>query len=163
MHAQGKTTVLGVNVLVLLLGSGCVPMKPPARNSGQVQSRDGVSLAIQRQGCSQTIEPELPGADLVEERIELRVHNGSSEPVTVHRDAFRLVTPDGSTLQTLTWLAAEPLTVAEGEERTFELRFMARGGLACAEEMRLVAGASLEISARPLALQAIAFVPERRL
>lgn len=163
MHAQTKTTVLGIGVLTLGLAAGCMPMRPPALNSGQVVSRDGVSLAVLRQSCSQTTEPEQPDFDLVEERIELHLHNGSPEPATLHRSAFRLVTPDGSALKTMTWLAAEPLTIAGGADGTFELRFMARGVLACAQEMRLAVNDALELRARPVALQAIAFVPDRPL
>lgn len=81
----------------------------------------------------------------------------------VHRDAFRLVTPEGDALKTVTWFAAEPVTVASGAEGTFELRFMARAAIECAREMRLVADDALELPSRPIALQAIAFVPERHL
>ncbi len=163
MHAQTTTTVLGIGVLTLGLAAGCMPMRPPVRSSGQVGSNDGVSLAVLRQACSQTTEPEQPGFDLVEERIELRVHNGAPAPATLHRGAFRLMTPDGSALKTLTWLAAEPLTIAAGTDSTFELRFMARGGLACTQEMRLAVNDALELRARPVDLQAIAFLPERPL
>lgn len=163
MHAPTKATVIGIGVLSLGLAAGCMPMRPPARTSGQAESRDGVSLAVLRQSCSQTTEPEQPGFDLVEERIELRVHNGSPEPATLHRGAFRLVTPDGSALKTMTWRAIEPMTIAGGTDSTFELRFMARGGLACTREMRLAVNDALELRARPVNLQAIAFVPERPL
>jgi hypothetical protein len=138
-------------------------MRPPARASGQAESRDGVSLAVLRQSCSQTTEPEQPGFDLVEERIELRVHNASPELATLDRGAFRLLTLDGSALKTVTWLAAQRLTIAGGTDSTFELRFMARGGLACTQEMRLAVNDALELRARPVALHAIAFVPERPL
>jgi hypothetical protein len=138
-------------------------MRPPARDSGQAASRDGVSLAILRQSCWRTSEPDWEGADLVEERIELRVHDGSPEPLTLHRDAFRLLSPDGAALKTMTWFAVEPLTIAGGSDGTFELRFMARGTLACTQEMRLAVNDALELRARPVALQAIAFVPERPL
>lgn len=138
-------------------------MRAPARTSGQADSRDGISLAVLRQSCSQTTEPEQSGFDLVEERIELRVHNGSQDLATLHRGAFRLVTPDGSALKTMTWFAARPLTLAGGSDSTFELRFMARGGLSCTQEMRLAVNDALELRARPVALHAIAFVPEHSL
>ncbi len=161
MHA--KTAVLGVSGLFLALGAGCMPLHPPAQNGGQVASREGVSLAISRQRCTATSDPDQQGTDLVEERIELRVHNRSSEPLTVHRDAFRLVTPDGDALKTVSWFVAQPVTVASGGESTFELRFMARAAIECQREMRLAADDALEVGARPVALQAIAFVPERHL
>jgi hypothetical protein len=163
MHALAKATVLGIGVMTLGLAAGCMPLRPPVRTSGQAESRDGVSLAVVRQSCFQTTEPEQHGFDLVEERIELRVHNGSPDLATLDRGAFRLLTPDGSALKTVTWFAARPLAIAGGTDSTFELRFMARGVLACTQEMRLASNDALELRARPVALQAIAFVPERAL
>jgi hypothetical protein len=150
-------------VLGLALAPACAPMRPPAKNAGEARSLDGVGLAIARQGCSQTTEPEEPGADLVEERLEVHVRNGASEPVAVQRDKFRLLAPDGSALATVTWRAAEPLTVPGGQDGTFELRFMTRGGLACRSEMRLDARDALVLRGHPIALGAVSFVPEHAL
>jgi hypothetical protein len=118
---------------------------------------------VARQGCSQTTEPEEPGADPVEERLEVHVRNGASDPVAVQRDKFRLLAPDGSALETVTWRAAEPLTVPGGQDGTFELRFMTRGGLACRSEMRLDARDALALRGNPVALGAVSFVPEHAL
>ena len=161
MHT--KSAVRGVGILALALGTGCLPMRPPARSSGQVDSREGISLAISRQSCTSTSDPDQPGNDLVEERVELRVHNRSAEPLTLHRDAFRLVTPDGAALKTVSWCAAQPVAIAPGDESTFELRFMARAAIECGGEMRIAAAGALELRARPVPLQTIAFVPEGRL
>ena len=70
-------------------------MKPPAVNSGPVPSKDGVQITVLRQACSQT-EPvdEVPTGS-VDETVEIRVRNGSPEPLLVHPDRF-LWSGDGS-------------------------------------------------------------------
>lgn len=151
-------------VALVLAGAGaCVPMTPPAMNAGPVLSHDGVQVAVVRQSCSQTEEPDQDGWDLVETKIEVQVRNGAAVPATVHRDRFRLLAPDGSALRTLTWSAAEPLTVAGGASQTFDLRFMTHGGLECAKEMRLDPDSGIDLGTSAVALQPVAFTPERQL
>jgi hypothetical protein len=149
--------------LALGLGPACAGLRPPARNGGAAVSREGVEVAVARQGCSQTVEPEQPGNDLVEEIVEIEVKNPNPAPLTVHRDAFRLVTPDGYALETMTFRAADPLTVAGGETRRFELRFMTRGSLQCAREMRLDAGQAVVLADHPVHVDAVRFTPTRAL
>ena len=145
------------------LASACVSMRPPIQSSGPASSREGVEVAVTRQGCSQIVEPEQPGNDLVEEVVEIQVRNAATIPVVVHRDAFRLVAPDGASLETMTFRAVDPLTVAGGETRSFELRFMTRGSLQCAREMRLEAGRGVVREDRPIEIGAVRFRPSRAL
>jgi hypothetical protein len=150
-------------LVALGLGPACVGLRPPVQSGGAATSREGVQVAVARQGCTETVEPEQPGNDLVEEILEVQVRNPSPAPLTVHRDAFRLVTPEGYALETMTFRAAEPLTVAGGETRTFELRFMTRGSLQCAREMRLEAGQAVVRLDRPVQVGAVRFTPSRAL
>lgn len=138
-------------------------MKPPARNGGPALSEKNIQIAVLRQSCSQTQEPDEYGWDLVEENVEVQVQNGSTEPATIHRDRFRLLTPDGYALRTATWGAADPLQVAGHQNQTFELRFMTRGSLECGKEMRLDPDAGITLRDSPLAFQPVSFVPHRRL
>jgi hypothetical protein len=149
--------------LALSLAPACAGLAPPARNGGAAVSREGVQVAVARQGCSQTVEPEQPGNDLVEEIVEVEVKNPNAAPLTVHRDAFRLMTPDGSALETMTLRAADPLTVAAGETRRFELRFMTRGSLQCAREMSLDADHAVVLADRPVHVDPVSFTPSRAL
>ena len=148
---------------VLLMVGGCLPMKPPAQNAGPALSETGIQIAVLRQSCSQTQEPGEYGWDLVDETIEIQVRNGSSDPLTVHRDRFHLLTPDGYSLKTQTWRSGDPLLVVGGGDQVFELRFMTRGGLECRKEMRLDPDAGITVRERPIAFQPVSFVPSRAL
>ena len=147
----------------LLTVACAAPMRPPVSNAGPARSQTGVQVAVVRQGCSQTEEAEDYGWDLIEENVEIEVRNGAPESATVHRDRFRLLAPDGTELRTVTWRAADPLVVASGQTQAFELRFMTRGGLACTKELRIDPDAGITLSAAPVALQPVAFVPSRGL
>ncbi len=142
---------------------GCVGMTPPAQNAGPALSDNGIQVAVVRQSCSQTPEPDDDGWDLVEANIEVQVRNGAPGAATVQRDRFRLLAPDGSALKTMTWGAADPLTVAGGASQTFDLRFMTHGGLECAKEMRLDLDSGIKLGESPVAFQPVAFTPERAL
>jgi hypothetical protein len=122
-----------------------------------------VELAVNRQSCTQDKDPDFYGQDLVEEVVEVQVRNSTSNPLTVQRDAFRLISPDGYGLRTMTWRAVDPLTLKGGETRRFELRFMYRGVLECTEGMKLDADAGVKINGRPIAIGAVSFQPSRAL
>jgi len=155
--------VWSAKVVPLLLASAlapaCAPLRLPARTTSPAVSREGVELALNRQSCTQNTEPGWFGSDLVEEVVELQIRNRTGTPVTVRRDAFRLVAPDGRALKTMTWRATEPLPLGGGEVRTFELRFMTRGSLACTREMRLEPDAGVRMNDRALRLGDIRFQP----
>jgi hypothetical protein len=160
MHVQRHISKLTLGIMtVLALASACAPMGPPALVRGDSRPVEGVSLAIQREGCSITVEPDLQNDYLVEERIALHVHNGAAEPVTVRRDNLRLLTPDGSALKTATWDAHEPITVAGGQDDEFIVRFIARGGVVCDHEVSLDPAGSVALGNRSVPLQPISFVP----
>jgi len=148
---------------LFIVAGGCAAMRPPARTGGPALSEKGIQLAVLRQSCSQTQEPDERGWDLVEETVEIQLRNLASEPATVHRDKFRLLTPDGYALATLTWGAADPLQVAAGASGTFELRFQTHGSLECGKEMRLDPDAGITLREDPVALQPVSFVPQRAL
>ena len=55
-------------------------LHPPLQNGAAV-TQDGMQVALLRQSCSQTVEADQPGNDLVEATVEVQVHNGSATPV----------------------------------------------------------------------------------
>lgn len=160
-----RAPVLGSSLVLAVFGLsfGCVALRPPALGGGPVVSPAGVTLAVTRQSCTQTRdEPTQRGYDLVEERIEVQVRNGAPAPIAIKRDGFRLVTPEGFALRTVTWRAADPLTLSGGETRTFVLRFMTRGSLGCARPMALDPGsAAIILGDRPVRLAPVRFTPAR--
>jgi hypothetical protein len=150
-------------VVALAFAPACVALTPPVQSTGPVVSREGVGLAVNRQGCTQVSEPDFPGNDLIEEILEIQIRNQTATSLTVRPGAFRLVTPEGAALETVTWRAADPVTIQGGDTRAFELRFMTRGGLECAREMRLEANSGLSLRGGPVKMGAIRFVPSRAL
>jgi hypothetical protein len=122
-----------------------------------------VELAVSRQSCTQNVEPDFYGQDLVEEVVEVQVRNATANPLTVQRDAFRLISPAGHRLKTMTWRAIDPLALNAGETSTFELRYMTRGVLECTREMKLDADAGVRMNGRPIEVGAISFQPSRAL
>jgi hypothetical protein len=150
-------------IVALVLFPACAGLKPPVQSTGPAVSPEGVQLAVKRQGCTQVSEPDFPGNDLIEEILEIQVGNLTATSLTVRPGAFRLVTAEGAALETVTWRAQDPLTIQGGDTRAFELRFMTRGGLECAREMRLEANAGLILRGGPVKLGAIRFVPSRAL
>ena len=163
MKGQAFTSVISKAAVVLLLAPACASLRPPAQNNGPAVSAEGVQIAVARQACAQTQEPDYYADDLVETTLEIQVRNATPDPLTVHRDAFRLMTPDGVALRTVTWRAMDPLTVKGGETGTFELRFMTRGSLECGREMRLDADAGVRVNGRPVEVGIISFQPSRTL
>jgi hypothetical protein len=154
-----KRFVVGVVAVTLAIaGASCATLQPPGRTSGG-QSREGVAIAIARQHCSQTFEPSWTGRDLTEEILEIEIRNAASVPLMVRGDAFRLVTPGGAALRSLTWRASDPLPVAAGDTQILRLRFMGRAGLACEREMRLDADGGLRLAGRAISIGPVAFVP----
>ena len=152
-----------VVVLAVGLAPACAPLRLPYKSGGSAASREGVELAVSRQSCTQNVDPDFYGEDLVEEVVEVQVRNATSNPLTVQRDAFRLISPDGHGLKTMTWRAVDPLPLNGGETRNFELRFMTRGLLQCTREMKLDADAGVRMNGRPIELGAVSFQPSRAL
>ena len=79
----------------------------------------------------------------------------------MHRDGFRLRGPDGRAVPTKSWQADEPLYVEAGQTRTFELRFMSRGGLSCTKPMQLEASSGITKGTVQVQIGAVTFVPSR--
>jgi hypothetical protein len=122
-----------------------------------------VEVAVSRQSCAQNVDPDFEEDDLVEEVVEVEVRNATQSPLTVQRDAFRLVSPDGHALKTVTWRASDPLAVKGGETKSFEVRFMNRGLLECTKDMKLDPDAGVKMNGRSIQLGAIKFQPLRAL
>jgi hypothetical protein len=116
---------------------------------------------VTRQRCDQVSEPDEYGWDLVETTLEVQIRNATPAKLTVRRDAFRLLGPEGTALKTLTWRAADPLTIEGGATGTFQLRFMTHGGLECAGEMALDVDGGLSLPDGPVKIGAVTFVPSR--
>ena len=161
---QRNFGVLGtksVLFLIFILSPACAPLRLPAKNGGPVKSDDGVEVAVSRQSCTQNVDPDFYGSDLVEEVVEVQVRNAAPAMLTVQRDAFRLIAPDGVALKTLTWRAADPLALNAGETRTFQLRFMTRSGLDCQQPMTLDLDAGVKMDGHPIRIGAVSFQPSR--
>jgi hypothetical protein len=157
MSALFFSATFGFAELALACG-----LQPPIQN-GAAAAKNGIQVAVLRQSCSQTVETEQPGNDLVETIVEVEVRNGTSEPIGVHGDGFRLAAPDGSAIRTSTWFANDPLSVDPGHAQTFRLRFMSRGGLSCSKEMALESPSAVIKGTEPVKLGAVKFVPTRAL
>lgn len=143
------------------LASAC-GLHAPLQN-GAAAVRDGVEVAVLRQSCSQTVEADEPGNDLVEAVVEVQVHNGAAAAVSLHRDGFRLGAADGSAIRGSTWAANQPMSLAPGETQTVQLRFMARGGLSCSQPMTLESPSAVIRDDRPVSLAGVTFTPARPL
>jgi hypothetical protein len=141
-----------------LLVPACA-LQPPAQNGGAAKSETGVAVAVIGQRCTETVETELPGVPLVEANLEVEVRNTAPPPLVVHRDAFHLRGPDGRAIPTTSWQAGDPLSIEAGQTRTFELRFMSRGGLSCTKAMQLEAAAGITKGDAPVQIGAVTFVP----
>jgi hypothetical protein len=161
MKRQVFSSLITRSAMVLMLSPACATLRPPAQGGGPAVSSEGVQIAVARQACAQTQEPDYYANDLIETTLEVQVHNATPDPITVHRDAFRLMTPDGIALKTVTWRAVDPLTVRGGQTGTFELRFMTRGGLECAREMDLEADSGVTLRDKPIRIGGVHFVPSR--
>jgi len=153
-----KRTLLAVVPLLVTAGSGCA-LSPPFRSGGPAMSHEGIQVAVTRQRCDQVEEPDEYRDDLVETTLEVQVRNPTPAPLTVHRDAFRLLGAEGTALRTQTWGAADPMTIAPGASATFQLRFMGRGGVECGAEMLLDADAGLALPAGPVKVASVRLVP----
>lgn len=148
-----------VPLLVVALAPACA-LKPPVRNSGPTVSREGVQLAVVKQRCEQLSDPDQE-EDLAEVVVEVQVHNPTREAATIRRTDFRLIGDERYALKTMTWGAIDPITVDAGTDRTFDLRFMARGAVECAKEMRLDPGAGVFTKNQSVKLEPVRFVPWR--
>jgi hypothetical protein len=158
--ASSTTRLLFCSLVAAALAPACA-LEPPVQNSGTATGEDGVAVAVLRQSCTETIETELPGVPLVETKVEVEVRNAAPPPVVVHRDGFHLRGPDGRAIPTTGWGTGEPLPIEAGQTRTFELRFMSRGGLSCTKPMQLEASAGITKGDAPVRIGAVTFVPSR--
>jgi hypothetical protein len=161
MPCLSRQPVVATGVVALLLATlaPACGLQPPIQSSGSAVSKEGVQLRVLRQSCSETVQPKQPGNDLVEVIVEMEIRNVMSEPIRVHRDGFRLGAPDGSAIKTSTWFAIDPLIVDAAQALTFQLRFMARGGLSCWREMALEAFSAVTKGTVPVEIGAVRFIP----
>jgi hypothetical protein len=149
-------------VSILALGPSCMPLSPTPPTVAPAVSPEGVRVAVVAQACTESQDHDDRGEDLAEASVRVEVQNASGAGATVHREQFRLRTPDGFALKPQTWGAAEPVAVSAGATQRFELRFMARG-LACAREVRLDPSSGVRLGDKPVALAAVRFVPSARI
>ncbi len=146
------------SVALAALAPACA-LHPPVQNSGAAVDSSGVEVSVIGQSCTETVETELPGVNLVDAMVEVQVRNAAPPPLVVHRDAFRLRGADGRAIPTTTWKASDPLSIEAGQEGTFTLRFQSRGGLSCTKAMQLEASAGITKGAEPVRIGAVSFVP----
>ncbi len=154
-----QTRILFFTSIALAALTPACALHPPVQNSGAAADPSGVEIAVIGQSCTETVETELPGVNLVEARIEVQVRNAAPPPLVIHRDAFRLRGADGRAVPTTTWKASDPLSIEAGQAGNFELRFMSRGGLSCTKPMQLEAAGGITKGAAPVRIGAVSFVP----
>jgi hypothetical protein len=150
-------------VTLALALAGLAPacaLKPPVENSGAL-AKDGVQVSVVGQRCTETVEPEWPGANLVETVVELQVRNAGAAPVTVRRDQLKLRGGDGRKVPSGGWCAADPISIDAGQSKTFKVQFMTRGGLSCTKPMQLDAESGITMGAAPVQVGAVTFVPSK--
>ncbi|MES1209017.1 MAG: hypothetical protein ABUS79_24020 [Pseudomonadota bacterium] len=151
-------------VLALAFAAGglapACALKPPVANSGAL-AKDGVQVSVVGQRCRETVEPEWPGANLVETVVELQVENSGPGPLTVRRDQLKLRGLDGRKVPSGGWCAADPISVESGQTKTFKVQFMTRGGMSCTKPMQLDADAGITMGAEPVQVGAVTFVPSK--
>jgi hypothetical protein len=141
---------------VVSLASACTHVAPIVGVS-PTRSVQGVELVVSGDSCDEEQEPDWYGSNLTELVLEVRVTNPTQQAITVQRDEIRLRTPDGVSLNTLTWGAASPLTIATGEAKSFQVRFMDRGSLHCGTKVELDTSGSVTASGHPLSTDGIRF------
>jgi hypothetical protein len=162
MIKSSNVSVLGAAFVLAVLAPACAELKMQAPVQTTVASAPaGVEVSVVAQRCSQNVDPEWQGADLVQATVETKVRNATGAPVTVHRDGFRLVAPDGQSIPTASWKAEEPISVAAGQAESFTLRFMDRGGLSCSKEMHLDGPAAVSEGSDLVQVASVSFVPSR--
>ncbi len=71
-----------------------------------------------------------------------------------------MVAPDGTAVKTISLGAADPVSVAPGQQPSFELRFMTRGGLRCTTPMELETRGGVLAGDHAVSLAALHFLPQ---
>jgi len=150
--------VLPAALFLGALAPACA-LSPPLQNGGAAKASPGVQVAVVGQSCEQSVESDLPGVDLVETTVQVQVRNAGPTQLTIHREAFDLRGPEGEAIPTSTWCAREPLSVDPGQTRTFNLRFVSRGGPSCTQPMQLEPSSAITAGTSPIGIGAVTFVP----
>jgi hypothetical protein len=157
--AIAQRYLLRLSPFLLALAPACA-MSPPAQNAGSLTS-DGVQVAVVGQRCSETVETDWPGANLVETTVQFQIRNTNPNPVTVNREQLYLRGTDGRKVQSRDWNEHAPITVESGQSQTFDLRYMTRGGLSCTKPMQLDAESAISVGSTPVRIGAVTFIPSR--
>jgi hypothetical protein len=148
--------VLTLAVVLVATGS-CATMQPPVTNSGPALSSNGVRVSVLRQLCAETSSIDVYDR-WINETVELQIQNGSTMPVGIRRDQFRLRAPSGRVF-TSSGSPTDPLTIPNGEAQTFEVTFTAHGELDCTKAMQLDPGVAITSQESRVALGPVSFVP----
>jgi hypothetical protein len=143
----------------VLLASGCA-FTSPARNSGPVQSKEGVQVALVNLYCSQDEGPEWMNYADDEVVLHLKISNKNSSPVLFHRDRVHLVTRGAWTPKNQSWHSDQPIAVDSGKEAVTTVDFLSPDSEACGEELRLDLNDAVTAGDKPLPLEPIHFVAE---
>jgi hypothetical protein len=160
MIRASRIALLASAVVLPALAGGCATMGPPAQPAAPAVSPDGVKVTLLGQSCTKSAEPDWKGAQLVEVDVSVGVTNSTPAPLVIHRDQFRLVAPDGTAVKTISYGASDPVTVAPGQQPSFALRFMTRGGLRCTTPMQLETRDGVVAGDHPVTLAGLRFQPE---
>jgi hypothetical protein len=151
-------------VVISTAASACASsFQPPARNAGPSVSPEGVEVEVVKQICA---PPEPAGADKLTNdgayiELQVAVHDATVEPLVVHREKFRLVTPAGGVADVWIWGLRDPLILRPGETRSFTLRFEPYGDVECSREMGLDAESTIFLRDKAVHLGTVKFVPWR--
>lgn len=143
----------------VLLASGCA-FTLPARNSGPVQNKEGVQVALINLSCSQDEGPEWMNYADDQVILHLKISNRTSSPILFHRDRVHLVTRDAWSPKDQSWHSDQPIAVDSGKEAVTSVDFLVPDPEACDENLRLDLDDAVTVEDKPLPLEPIRFVAE---
>jgi hypothetical protein len=150
-----KFTIVGT----VLFASGCA-FTLPARNSGPVESKEGVQVALVNLYCSQDEGPEWMNYADDQVILHLKISNRTSSPVLFHRDRVHLITRDSWTPKDQSWHSDRPIAVDSGKEAVTSVDFLSPDPEACDEDLRLDLDDAVTVGDEPVPLEPIRFVAE---
>jgi len=166
-HMKTNTSRHLVGALIIAVaaaaGPGCAWFLGRPPNEGAVVSPEGVKVSLVRTQCALNADLYDSSDDKGGEiSVLLRVHNPTAAPVTIHRDAVKLLVPEfpavaGTPTETGTLLAAS------GNSEDFEVRFKSPDELCCMDmDLHLDVAKVVTFDAaggRPAALPLMMFGP----
>lgn len=141
--------------LLACAASGC--FAAPVRSSGPSES-NGVQMSILGQFCEDSIQPADNDLGTLRMRLKIAVANRGDDLVSFDPERVKLVAPNGISPEPVE--ADSPTTIAPGETKVKQVRFMSRISVKCTQEMQLDPRDSIVAGKARIPLHPIAFVAQ---